>query len=85
MLPISLKNQLVPGTLEYTINEFVENHLDLSVFDGLYKINDTGATAINPKILLKIILFAYSRGMISSRQIEWDCTENIIFITLCCG
>jgi transposase len=85
MLPICLKNQLVPGTLEDTINELVENHPDLSVFEGRYQNNDTDATALNPKILLKIILFAYSRGMISSRQIERACTENIIFIALCCG
>ena len=85
MLPISLENQLVPGTLEYTIHELVENKLDLSVFEGRYNNDDTGATAINPKVLLKVILFAYSRGMISSRQIEQACGENILFMALSCG
>jgi transposase len=70
MIPISLQNQLEPGTLEYTINELVENNIDLSVFEERYQNDDTGATAINPKILLKVILFSYSRGVISSRQIE---------------
>lgn len=85
MLPISLENQLEPGTLEYTINELVENELDLSVFEGRYQNDETGATAINPKILLKVILFAYSRGMVSSRQIERACGENILFMALSCG
>jgi len=85
MIPISLENQLEPGTLEYTINELVENKLDLSVFEGHYQNDDTGATAINPKVLLKVILFAYSRGMISSRQIERACGENILFMALSCG
>jgi transposase len=85
MIPISLENQLEPGTLEYTINELVENKLDLSVFEGRYQNDETGATAINPKILLKVILFAYSRGMISSRQIERACGENILFMALNCG
>lgn len=85
MIPISLENQLEPGTLEYTINELVENKLDLSVFEGRYQNDDTGATAINPKVLLKVILFAYSRGMISSRQIERACGENILFMALSCG
>ena len=58
ILSISLQNQLVPGTLEHTIHTLVEKHIDLSVFDGRYKNDNTGATAINPKILLKIILFA---------------------------
>jgi transposase len=85
MIPISLENQLEPGTLEYTINELVENKLDLSVFEERYQNDDTGATAINPKILLKVILFAYSRGMTSSRQIERACGENILFMALSCG
>jgi hypothetical protein len=36
-------------------------------------------------VLLKVILFAYSRGTISSRQIERACSENIIFMALSCG
>lgn len=85
MIPISLEKQLEPGTLEYTINELVENKIDLSVFEERYQNDDTGATAINPKILLKVILFAYSRGIISSRQIERACGENILFMALSCG
>jgi transposase len=85
MLPISLHDQLVEGTLEHTISELVEKHLDLSVFDARYKNDETGAAAIHPKILLKVILLAYARGMISSRQIERACQENIIFIALSYG
>ena len=85
MLPISLQDQLVPGTLEHTINRLVEENIDLSVFDERYKNDETGAAAIHPKILLKVILLAYARGMISSRQIERACQENIIFIALSYG
>jgi len=85
MLPVSLQNQIVPGSLEHTINELVENHIDLSLFDRRYKNDATGAHAINPKILLKIILFAYSRGLISSRQMERACRENATFMALCSG
>jgi transposase len=85
MLPISLQDQLEAGTLEYTINELVEKHIDLSVFEGRYQNDETGATAFNPKVLLKVILFAYSRGMISSRQMERACAENILFMALSCG
>lgn len=85
MLPISLQDQLEPGTLEYTINALVEKHLDLSVFEERYRNDETGATAFHPKVLLKVILFAYSRGMISSRQIERACAENVIFMALSCG
>ena len=85
MLPISLPNQLVPGTLEHTVSELVDKHMDLSVFDARYNNDETGAAAIHPKILLKVILVAYSKGMLSSRQIERACQENIIFIALSYG
>jgi transposase len=85
MLPISLQDQLVPGTLEHTINRLVDKNVNLLVFDERYKNDETGAAAIHPKILLKVILLAYAKGMISSRQIERACHENIIFIALSYG
>ncbi|WP_210756882.1 IS1182 family transposase [Caldichromatium japonicum] len=85
MLPISLENQILPGSLEHTIHEVVEKHMDLSVFDQRYNNDETGATAIHPKILLKVILLAYARGLLSSRQIERACVENVTFIALACG
>jgi len=85
MLPISLQDQIVPGTLEHTIIRVVDEHIDFSVFDARYNNDETGATAIHPMILLKVILLAYARGMISSRQIERACRENILFIALSYG
>jgi len=85
MLPISLQDQIVSGTLEHTISRVVDEHIDLSVFDARYNNDETGATAIHPKILLKVILLAYAKGMISSRQIERACQENILFIALSYG
>jgi hypothetical protein len=73
MLPISLQDQLVPGTLEHTIHRLVEENIDLSVFDERYHNDATGARAIHPKILLKVILLAYAKGLINSFQIERAC------------
>ena len=33
-------------------------------------------------MLLKVVLFAYSRGIVSSREIERACREQVIFIAL---
>jgi len=82
LLPVSLINQIQPGTIEYTINYLVDHEIDLSVFDEQYKNDETGAPAIDPAILLKIILFAYSRGIISSRRIARACEENVVFMAL---
>src|SRR5512141_3349170 len=85
LVPLSFQVHLEPATFEYTLNELVECHLDVSVFEGRYQNDHTGARAIHPKLLLKVILFGYSRGMISSRQIERACSENILFMALSGG
>jgi transposase len=75
----------MPGTLEYAIHHVVEERLDLSIFDDRYRNDETGRTAIAPKVLIKIVLFGYSRGMISSRSLERACCENVTFMALACG
>ena len=85
MVPVSLEDQLMPGTLEYAIHHVVEERLDLSMFDDRYSNDETGRKAIDPKVLIKIVLFGYSRGMISSRSLERACCENITFMALACG
>ena len=85
MMPLSLEEQLVPGTLEYAIHHIIEHRFDISSFNDRFSNDEVGRCAFNPKILLKIILLAYSRGFISSRPIERACKENIIFMALACG
>jgi transposase len=85
MLPISLEDQLAPGTLEFAIHTLVETRMDLSLFDEKYKNDETGRLAYDPKILLKVVLFAYSRGLTGSRKIEQACRENVVFMALSCG
>ena len=84
MIPVDFKSQLTPGTFEYALDYLIEHKLNLSIFDRRYQNDKTGAKAYNPKILLKVILMAYSRGITSSRDIEQLCQENIIFIALSC-
>ena len=85
ILPVSFEDQLVPGTLEFAIHTLVETRMDLSRFDDRYTNDETGRSAYDPKILLKIVLFGYSRGMMSSRRIEWACQKNVTFIALSGG
>jgi len=85
MLPISLENKLIPGILEFNIHTVVKTCMDLSLFDEKYKNDETGRLAYDPKVLLKIVLFAYSRGLTGSRRIEQACGENVTFMALACG
>ena len=59
--------------------------MDLSVFDDKYHNDQSTRSVYDPKSLLKVILLACSRGLISSRKIEQACRKNIIFMALACG
>ena len=77
-LTVNLSEQLIPGSYEYTLTRLIDNKLDLSIFDRKYNNDYTGATAIEPRILLKIILYCYSLGVISSRKIAKLCEAHMI-------
>jgi len=81
-LAVDLERQLQPGTFEHALNYLIDHELDLSRFDARYKNDRTGASAYPPGMLLKVVLFAYSRGMVSSRDIERACREQVTFIAL---
>lgn len=82
-LAVDLLRQLLPGSFEYALNHLLDHELDLSGFDTRYCNDATGAYAYPPAMLLKVILFAYSQGIISSRHIERACREHVTFIALC--
>jgi transposase len=81
-IPIDFSQQVVPGTFEYALSHIVDNHLDLTVFDEWYKNDQGGAAAYPPSVMLKIILFGYSRGLVTSRRIAHACETNITFMSL---
>ena len=85
MIPVSLEEQLVPGTLEFAIQTLVEDRMDMAVFENHYRNDETGRMAYDPKILLKVVLLGYARGLVSSRKMEQACWENVTFMALACG
>jgi transposase len=81
-IPIDFSQQISPGTFEYALAHIVDNRLDLSGFDKWYDNDKKGAAAYSPSVMLKIILFGYSRGFITSRRIANACETNITFMSL---
>ena len=65
-----LQRQLLPGTFEYALNHLLDHEIDLTGFDNRFCNDDTGAAPYSPAMLLKVVLFAYSQGIVSSRGIE---------------
>ena len=82
LLPVDFDRQVTPGSFEYALCHLVDHELDLSSFHTRYKNDAEGAPAFDPAVLIKIILLAYSRGIIHSRKIEAACRENVLFIAI---
>ncbi len=81
-IAVDFEQQIIPGTFEYALSRIIDKHIDLTVCDSLYQNDNGGAAAYPPSIMLKIILFAYSRGIITSRRIANACEKNITFMAL---
>ena len=52
--------------------------LDTSAVESGYKVK--GQNAYHPKLIVSILIYAYSRGVFSSRQIERRCREDLSFM-----
>lgn len=82
LLAVDLERQLLPGTFEHALSHLIDQGLDLSHFDAHYNNDVRGSTAYPPAVLLKVVLFAYSQGIVSSRHIERACRDHVTFMAL---
>jgi len=64
------------------LHTLIESEFDLTPLAAKFKNDATGAPAYDPAVMLKIVLLAYSRGMVSSRAIERACAENVLFMAI---
>lgn len=85
LVPVDFAKQVLPGTFEHALVHLIDHKLDCSAFDVRYCNDATGATAYDPRLLLKIVLLGYSRGLISSRRMEAACRENVVFMAVSGG
>ena len=85
MFCASLLEQLNPGTLEHAIDYLVDAKVGLELFESRYSNDLTGQKAYDPRALLKVVLYAYSLGMESSRKMERACRANLVFMALSGG
>ena len=73
------------NTFEYCLYQLLENDELLSDFYVRYKNKHVGRKAYPPALLLRIIFYAYYRGITSSRVIERSCKTDLKFIALSAG
>ena len=82
LLPVVLSEQIVPGSFAFALDYLVDHELDFSVMDAKFRNDAVGASAYDPRVMLKIVLLAYSQGLISSRAIERACLRNVQFVAI---
>jgi transposase len=79
LLPPSLQDWLPEGHLARFIAE-VTNELDLSKIMATYGRKDgRGMAAYHPAMMVRVLLYGYCRGVVSSRKIERATYEDVAF------
>ncbi len=54
LIPVYFEEQILPGTFEYGLNYVVDHELDLSIFEGRYRNDETGAPSFDQAILMRM-------------------------------
>lgn len=57
--------------------------LDVSPLEASYRLGAAGRAPVSPTMLLTLLVWAYSRGVVSSRAIERACREDVAFRVIC--
>lgn len=79
-----LREWLPESHLVHFISDVVES-LDLAEIYKSYAPRDTrGAPPIDPRLMLKVLIYGYSVGIRSSRKLEKATYEDVGFRILCC-
>src|SRR5208283_2743196 len=79
LLPPSLQDWLPEGHLARFVAEVVEA-LDLSAIYAKYEEGDgRGLAAYDPRMMVRVLIYGYCRGVASSRRIERATYEDVAF------
>ncbi len=82
MLAVDFDKQVQPGSFEHALCHLIDHQLDLQGLRARTNNDNGGAPAYDPAVLLKIVLLAYIRGIISSRKMEAACRDNVLFMAV---
>jgi len=77
-MPASMREWLPSNHLAYFISDVVD-HLELSVIMERYAGEERGYPPYHPAMMVKVLLYAYCIGVVSSRKIEKRLCEDIAF------
>jgi len=84
LLPPSLRDWLPENHLVYFVSDVVDQ-LDLSKIESIYEKDDRGQPPYHPRMMTKILVYAYCVGIFSSRKIQKRLVEDVAFRVLAAG
>ncbi len=81
LLPPSLRDWLPEDHLAFFISDSIDA-LDLSAFYARYGDEGPGRQAFDPRMMLKVLVYAYATGTFSSRKIARKLQEDVAYRVL---
>ena len=80
-MPPDVREWLPPGHLAWFVIDAVAE-IDLEAFYGAYRVDGRSRPPYDPAMMVGLLLYAYARGIRSSRAIERACEEDVAFRVL---
>ena len=81
LLPPSLRDWLPENHLSYFVSDVVDN-LDLDEIESFYEKDERGQPPYHPRMMTKVLVYAYCVGVFSSRKIQKRLLEDVAFRVL---
>ena len=81
LLPPDLRDWIPADHPARWVEDLVEHGLDLTAFYDDYT-EAQGAPPYHPRLMLKLLVFGYSNGIPSSRELERRCQHDVAFMFL---
>ncbi len=81
LLPPAVQDLVPAGHVAHFIRDLVREQLDLRAILDKYE-EERGAPPFHPTMMVALLLYAYSRGVYSSRRIAQGCEERVDFMAV---
>src|SRR5580765_3346207 len=84
LMPPSLREWLAEDHLAYFVSDLVDD-LDLSRIEAVYEDEERGQPPYHPRMMVKVLIYAYCNGVFASRRIQKRLVEDVAFRVLAAG
>ena len=82
LMPVDMMDWLPKDHFVFMLLDVLQS-ADMSGFEAQYRLGGAGRQAYDPNMLVALLVYAYSQGVVSSRQIEQKCHTDVAFRVIC--